>query len=150
LRYRRGADTVSTHGVTIDGTDLQDVSDRGATPGGQDILDLVESGNVARGAITAKAFECPRLGIVPVINPGPTWPIANSQYPIIDFAYVWIQDKTDGLIFEDGGNRLRAVKFWVLDPGFFGRTVSGSPEVGPYLGPQFPREVLLVKNPGED
>jgi len=145
--------TLTTHNVTIDGTDLQDVTDENLTEGFP-IKDLVEGNNVARGAIKAEAFACPRLGVVPVINPGVNLLHLDGQYPIVDFAYVWIQDirtdDTGGLVFENGGNRLRAVRFWVIDPGFFGRTVSGSPKVGPYLGPQFPREVLLVKNPGED
>jgi hypothetical protein len=149
LLRRCSNDTVSADGVTIDGTDLQQVSDRDALPIGQDIDDVIENGQVARGAITAKAFQCPRLGIVPVINPGQSWP-DDGQYPILDFVYVWIQDDLRGLSFEDGGDRLRAVKFWIIDPQFFGRTVSGSPKVGPYLGTQFPREVLLIKNPGED
>jgi len=154
LRRCSGAEPETTHGVTIDGTDLQEVSDRDALPPGEDIDEVIESGNVARDAIKAEAFACPRLGIVPVINPGVpplhVLPFEDGEYPIVDFAYVWIQDDLDGLIFEEGGDRLRAVKFWVIDPQFFGRTVSGSPKVGPYLGPQFPREVLLVKNPGED
>jgi hypothetical protein len=153
LRRCPGGGTISTHGVTIDGTDLAEVTDTRLT-GGIPITDLVEGGNVVRGAIKADAFACPRLGVVPVINPGLALLHVDGQYPIVDFAYVWIQDiKTDdtgGLVFEGGGNRLRAVRFWVIDPAFFGRTVSGSPKVGPYLGPRFPREVLLVKNPGED
>jgi hypothetical protein len=150
LRRCSDADTVTTHNVTIDGTDLQEVSDRDLTPGGQDILDVVRSGSVARGAITADAFACPRLGVVPVINPGVN-PLhfIDGEYPIVDLVYVWIQDDDDGLVFEDGGNRLEAVKFYVIDPQFFGRTVSGSTKVGPFLGDNFPREVMLVKNPGD-
>jgi hypothetical protein len=150
LLRRCSGDTADADGVTIDGTNLQQVTDENATRGLPPITEIIENGDVARAAIAAKAFECPRLGIVPVINPGATWPPDGSQYPILDFVYVWIQDDAKGLIFEDGGNRLLAVKFWIIDPGFFGRTVSGSPKVGPYLGPQFPREVLLVKNPGEN
>jgi hypothetical protein len=154
LRRCPGGDPVTTRGVTIDGTDLQEVTDENVMEGLPPITEIIEEGSIARGAITAEAFACPRLGIVPVINPGVPplnrLPFPDGQYPIVDFAYVWIQDDADGLIYEDDGNRLRAVKFWVIDPRFFGRTVSGSPKVGPYLGPQFPREVLLVKNPGED
>jgi hypothetical protein len=150
LLRRCGDETLTTHNVTIDATDLQDVTDEDLT-GGTPINDLVESGNVARAAITADAFACPRLFVVPVIDPGPLLGTAlyDGQYPIVDFVYVWIKDNEDGLVFEDGGNRLEAVKFYVIDPQFFGRTVSGSTKVGPFLGDNFPREVMLVKNPGD-
>ena len=65
---------------------------RAAEPGGP------RRGQRERGLIKNDAFRCPRLGMVPVIQPG-LLDIVDDDYPIVDFTYVWIDDDADGLIF---------------------------------------------------
>jgi hypothetical protein len=68
---------------------------------------------------------------------------------ITGYTYVWIDDLDDssrGLTWK--GNDLRAFSGYVIDPGYFPKSVSGSPLVGPYLGASLPREVLLVRQIG--
>jgi hypothetical protein len=126
---------------------------------GQTLKDLIADNNVARGALLGDIFACGRLGLVPVIDPVDDrgGGVGNGVYPIARFTYVWIGDPdgdTDGSAADDGlhfnGGRLRAVEFTIIDPAFFGRTVSGSPKVGPWLGPGLPREILLVKDQDDD
>jgi hypothetical protein len=123
-------DALSAAGLTLDG--------------------LIADNQVARGVINGKIFACGRLGLVPVIDPVDDLGtgVGNGVYPIADFTYVWIGDGNAGLHFN--GTNLSAVEFTILDPAFFGRTVSGSPKVGPWLGDGLPREVLLVKDADDD
>jgi hypothetical protein len=147
-------DDFATRGRTIDGTDLfSSPSDLVNGGDGDQLLDNVTSGNVDRERINGDAFRCPRLGMVPVVDPGTAGLgtligglLGAPQYPIVDFTYVWIDDDDQGLIYQGATANLRGVRFRVIDPGFFEANVTGSPKVGPYLGDAFPREVLLVRD----
>jgi hypothetical protein len=134
-------------GRTIDGTDLFEDDD--LLVGGAD-LDPAElvGGSVQRGIIKNDAFRCPRLGMVPVVQQGLLELLEPDDYPIVDFAYVWIDDNADGLIFNPD-NSLRGVRFHIIDPGYFNQTVTGSLKVGPYRGENFPKEIVLVRDIGD-
>jgi hypothetical protein len=65
---------------------------------------------------------------------------------IDSFRYVWIDDEDDirhrGL--NGNGSRVTSMRGYVVDPGYFPAVLSGSKAVGPYLGPDMPREALLI------
>ena len=136
-------DEAAAGGRTIDGTDLFE-GDALVTDAGLLNREDLAAGNVVRGLIKNDAFRCPRLGMVPVIQPG-LLDIVDDDYPIVDFTYVWIDDNAEGLIFNPD-NSLRGVRFHIIDPGFFNQTVSGSLKVGPYRGEEFPKEIVLVRD----
>ena len=146
LLQRCSDEEAAAGGRTIDGTDLFR-GDALVTDGGVLDKDDLATGNVQRGLIKNDAFRCPRLGMVPVIQPG-VLNIVDDDYPIVDFTYVWIDDDAEGLIF-NADDTLRGVRFHIIDPGFFNQTVTGSLSVGPYRGENFPKEIVLVRDIGD-
>jgi hypothetical protein len=101
------------------------------------------------GTISSRAMRCARLAVMPVVEPFSVAGVINSQ-KIVKFVYVWL-DQADtgsrGLRFTSTG-KLTSVRGYVLQPGFFPKQVAGSPVVGPYLGDDMPREVVLVHDLG--
>jgi hypothetical protein len=136
---------IDAGGRDIDDTRLFE-GDQLVTNDAVDLEGLLAAGNVQRGLIRNEAFRCPRLGMVPVVDPSGTLNLDPANYPIIDFTYVWIDDGADGLEFRDVGTDLQAVRFHIIDPGFFNETVTGSLKVGPYRGEGFPKEAVLVRD----
>jgi len=59
---------------------------------------------------------------------------------------VWIDDEADvehrGL--NGDGSQVTAFRGFVVDPGYLPAVVSGSADVGPFLGGNMPKEVLLM------
>jgi len=116
------------------------------TPG--DLKTAVESGATpVSGWITSAAFKCPRLAMLPVIQP--TAVIGGIAYPITSFTYAWIDDGTAGLVWAGSSGTLAGLRFHVIDPGYFPDVVAGSPQVGSWLGADYPKEALLVQDPSD-
>ncbi len=101
--------------------------------------------NNKEGWIRSQAFRCPRLAVMPVLDPTPLPGVVSGQ-SITKLTYVWIDDDGSGRGFSWAGSRLRSFRGYVLDPKYFGSVVAGSPIVGPYLGPDMPKEALLIPN----
>jgi hypothetical protein len=102
-----------------------------------------------RGWVTSKVLRCPRLAVLPVIDPNSTvGPIGGKQ--ITSFTYVWIDDtgttSDRGLHWTRG--LLDGFRGYVLDPGYLPAVVAGAKVVGPYLGGDMPKQVLLIPNLG--
>ena len=101
-----------------------------------------------RGWLTSKVLTCPRLAVMPVIDPagggGSAGPAADSD--ILSFRSVWIDDEDDvghrGL--NGDGSLITGFRGYVVDPGYLPAVVSGSPAVGPFLGGDMPVEALLI------
>jgi hypothetical protein len=105
-----------------------------------------------RGWLTSKLLQCPRLAVLPVIDPdsivGGLGVLGAKN--ITGFSYVWIDDdgatSERGLHWADG--ELDSFRGFVLDPGYLPAVVSGSTLVGPFLGGNMPKQVLLIPDLG--
>ncbi len=95
------------------------------------------------GWVRSQAFACPRMAVMPVLDPNPLTGVIGGQN-ITKLTYVWIDDDGSGRGFSWSGNRLRSFRGYVVDPKYLPEVVAGSPVVGPYLGPDMPKEVLLI------
>jgi Flp pilus assembly protein TadG len=98
------------------------------------------------GWIKQSIFSCPRLALLPVIDAGIPVDTDSHSYPILDFRYVWIDSTTSdhGFLFSRGGRPI-GVKGFIIPNGYLPTWVSTSPNVGPYLGPGWPRQVVMMK-----
>ncbi len=116
------------------------------------------------GALSSKVFRCPRLALVPVLSLPVSGtgtprkftsslscsgyyntPSQSCAFPVWDLRYVWL----DSLQFSSGSPSLQALRGWVLDPRLLPSTVSVPGKVGPYLGDDLPKQVLLVHDIGD-
>ena len=147
------------HGVDIDNTRLFGggsnplVNPAFGTP--RALQTSIESnGTPTEGAITDAAFQCPRLGLVPIMNPlsaGAAGSLPADDAPIVGYTYAWIDNPgggtAGGLVWS--GTNLQSVRAHIIDPGYFDRLVTGSPVVTEYLGDNLPKEVVLVRDIGD-
>ncbi len=103
-----------------------------------------------RGWLTSKLLRCPRLAVLPVIDPDSALGTIGGKN-ITSFSYVWIDD--DGETSDRGLHRtlgrVDAVRGYVVDPGYLPAVVAGSQLVGPFLGGEMPKQVLLIPDLGE-
>lgn len=132
----------------LDGTDLLKSPSplvRGIAP--EELAGRIREGAApVPGLISGRAFQCPRLVAMPVIDVD-TVDDAGT-YPVVDITYAWIEDDGEGLVWQDT-DTLQSVSGYVVDPGYFPDTVSGSPVVGRYLGDYLPKEAVLVRDLGD-
>jgi Flp pilus assembly protein TadG len=100
---------------------------------------------VDEGWITSKVLRCPRLAVMPVIDPLSVIGTVNGQ-TISSFRYVWIDNEDDNVQRGLNGNdaAVTSMRGYVIDPGYLPPVVSGSGRVGPFLGPDMPKEALLI------
>lgn len=101
-----------------------------------------EPGN--RGWLTSHVLECPRLAVLPVIDPASSVGGIGGK-DITSFRYVWIDDETSpdrGLNFTAG--LVDSFRGLVIDPGYLPAVVSGSKINGPFLGSDMPKQVQLI------
>ena len=99
------------------------------------------------GWITSQIFSCPRFALLPVIDAQIAVPGGSKQYPVLDFRYVWIENITSaqhGFLFS-GGGRLIGLQGYLIDPRYLPAHVVDSPTIGPYLGPGWPKQVVMVE-----
>jgi hypothetical protein len=69
-------------------------------------------------------------------------PIGNK---ITEFRYVWIDDTTSTNRGVNGvGSQVTSFRGYIIPGGYLPDLVAGSPEVGPYLGADMPREAVLI------
>lgn len=149
-----GNDTESVNGYDIDATDLFSsphlLDPIYAGSSGKSLKELLQVGTAAepanRGWITSAAVRSHRLAVLPVIDPEPLGD--ENGYRITSYRYVWIDSDSTGrgLLWKNG--RLTGIEGYVIDPGFLPAVTSGSGTVGPYLGPEMPREALLLTDLG--
>jgi hypothetical protein len=134
-----------------DGSPLVDTS----VPGGGSATALasriMSNGAPISGWVRSEALRCPRLAVMPVVDPTLTLPVAGmlGGTPIERFVYVWIDslDTDRGLQFS--GGQLRAMRGYIIDPRYLPATTAGSKVVGPFLGTDMPKEALLIHNLGD-
>jgi Flp pilus assembly protein TadG len=99
-----------------------------------------------RGWVRSRALTCPRLALMPIVDPA-SLVSAEGGNRITGFTYVWIDDDGSERGLRWGGsNRLRAFRGYVISPALLPPIVAGSPAVGPYLGPDLPKEALLIRD----
>ena len=116
-------------------------------------LSVQTGGAPEEGWVTAQALRCPRMGVLPVVDDAPLLePAGGAEIggrAITGFVYVWI----DGLATTRGltwnGGTLRSVSGYLIKPGYLPSIVAGSPVVGPYLGPDMPKEATLICDLGD-
>ncbi|HST85810.1 MAG TPA: pilus assembly protein TadG-related protein [Kineosporiaceae bacterium] len=110
---------------------------------------LPTAGPENRGWVTSKVLRCPRLAVLPVIDPDSTIGEIGGK-KITSFTYVWIDDagttSDRGLHWTRG--LLDGFRGYVVDPGYLPAVVAGAKLVGPYLGGDMPKQVLLVPDLG--
>jgi Flp pilus assembly protein TadG len=102
------------------------------------------------GWITSKVLRCPRLAVLPVIQPDSLVGAINGQQ-ISAFRYVWIDNEDDPVHrgLNGDGRDITSFRGYVIDPGYLPAVVAGSAKVGPLLGPEMPKEVLLIADIGD-
>ena len=154
-----GTTTSISSSTSADDTDLfsstvLDDSKRLAAGIAQDFATTLESGSTVavKGWIKPSIFRCGRLMLLPVLDA--QLPVSNSgsgkSYPILGFAYAWIQDSgmssrgEDGYLFS-GAGRLIGLQGYILPRWYFPDVVYDSPTVGPYLGAGWPKQVVMVE-----
>ena len=102
-----------------------------------------------QGWVTAHVLQCPRLAVMPVIDPNSSVG-GNGGKEITGFTYVWIDDDVTssgrGLHWTLG--RLDSFRGYVVDPGYLPATVAGSKLIGPFLGGNMPKQVQLIPDLG--
>jgi hypothetical protein len=98
-----------------------------------------------QGWITSKVLRCPRLAVMPVIDPRTSVGTIGGQ-EIRSFRYVWIDNEDDTIHRGLNGDASNITSFrgYVIDPGYLSPVVSGSGQVGPFLGGNMPKEALLI------
>jgi hypothetical protein len=156
-----GARQISSHGYDIDAMKLLDTASPLVDTSFGTVNQLKTSilSGIApagkQGWIRSQALRCPRLAMMPVVDPSPLTTVTSvlGGQRIIRFVYVWIDDdgSNRGLAWA-GGNRLRSFRGYVISPSLLPTIVAGSPAVGPYLPDltpldprdDLPKEVLLI------
>ena len=107
------------------------------------------AGPTNRGWLTSHALQCPRLAVMPVIDPDSVIGTINGRN-ITGFRYVWIDDDLTstgrGLHFTRG--QVDSFRGYVVDPAYLPATVAGSKLIGPYLGDDMPKQVQLIPDLG--
>ena len=92
-----------------------------------------------QGWITSKALQCRRMAVMPVVD---------ASNNITSLRYVWIDDDYVDRGLGGTGSQVTSMRGYIIDPGYLPSLVSGSNDVGPFLGPDMPREALLIPNLG--
>jgi Flp pilus assembly protein TadG len=102
-----------------------------------------------RGWLTSQILRCPRLAVMPVIDPGSAVGGIGGKN-ITSFSYVWIDDDSSaserGLHFTNG--LVDSFRGYVVDPAYLPEVVSRSKLIGPFLGGDMPRQVQLIPDLG--
>jgi Putative Flp pilus-assembly TadE/G-like len=145
-----GNDTTSSHGR--DGVDNSDLfTDPGfldVTHGSSGNLEnrltaqpgfIAAAGPGDQGWITSRALQCPRMAVMPVVD---------ATGDISSFRYVWIDDNDPDRGLGGTGGQVTFIRGYIIDPGYLPGLVSGSSDVGPFLGAGMPKEALLAPNLG--
>jgi hypothetical protein len=102
-----------------------------------------------RGWLTGHVLECPRLAVMPIVDPDSLVGSISGKN-ITGFSYVWIDDDLTstgrGLHFTRG--QVDSFRGYVIDPGYLPATVAGSKLLGPFLGDDMPKQVRLIPDLG--
>lgn len=147
--------------LLVDGSPLVDTTQGGSSsapgdppsgsPGnsGSALLFSVLHGRIPdqRGWIKSQALRCPRMAVVPVVGPS-LLTLPGNQQPIVRFVYAWIDDPSTHRGVTVNSGSVYTVRGYLLDPKYLPAITSGSPQVGPYLGGDMPKEALLIHNLG--
>jgi hypothetical protein len=158
-----GNGTISSRGTSgVDASNLFDPDDGLVDPGRGDTLEdrltgrdgpaAIAATDADHGLVLSAALRCPRLAVMPVIDPDPLGGvIGTTGYRITSFRYVWIDDTSSGSRGLNGsGSGLSSIRGYVLDGGYLPARVAGSPTVGPWLGGDMPKETLLIHDLGTE
>lgn len=106
-----------------------------------------------RGYLDELVLECGRFAFLPVVDPvlPPDNGKSDNVYPIVGFKGVWIDDETPDQGFIWNGGSLQGVRGYVIPLGYLPPTVAGGAgAVGPYLGPDLPKVVVLTRDPCDE
>jgi hypothetical protein len=87
------------------------------------------------------------MAVVPVVGPS-LLTLPGNQQPIVRFVYAWIDDPSTHRGVTVNSGSVYTVRGYLLDPKYLPAITSGSPQVGPYLGGDMPKEALLIHNLG--
>lgn len=150
--------TLTSHGISgIDASSIFDQNDGmlNLAHGSSDALEKrltglagpeLDAGSGDQGWITSKALRCPRMAVMPVVDHGFT----GANQDIKSFRYVWIGDRSDGVHrgLNGDGSQVTSFQGYIIDPAYLPSLVSGSSQVGPFLGTDMPKEALLIHDLG--
>lgn len=151
----RGVSGVDTTPLLQTGSPLVDDSLGPATGTGSLEEAITTSATAAApGWIKEQAFTCPQLALLPVLDA--ELPVSGSarDYPVLGFAYIWldrVNQNRGGVPSSDHGyyfslqGRVIGLEGYIIPRWYLPDLVTESPTVGPYLGPGWPKQVVLVK-----
>lgn len=126
---------------------------------------------LSRPVFNAKIFECPRFGIVPVVN-ATSLPLASNNQVVVGFRYLWVgsddevESLTNGCTETDNGlmwdhdldafsgtgcdsfdnGDLDGVKGYVFDKSYLPEQPQAYTRSAPYLGPDLAGAVVLTRD----
>lgn len=128
----------------------------GPATGTGSLQEAIQTGSTTpvQGWIRQQAFTCPQLALMPVLDTDIPVSGSTEDHPVLGFAYVWLDSvglrRNSGVPPSDHGyyfslqGRVIGLEGYVIPRWYLPDLVTESPTVGPYLGPGWPKQVVLV------